>query len=80
VGELLRALDRPLWRPAHIHFKVSAPGFCALTTQLFDRSDQHLEADTVFAVKEDLRVDFAPVEGDGEARYAVRYDFRLTPA
>jgi catechol 1,2-dioxygenase len=79
VGDLLRLLDRPVWRPAHLHFKVSAPGFRSLTTQLFDGSDPHLRADTVFAVKDDLKIEFQPIDTDPRASFAVNYDFRLTP-
>jgi catechol 1,2-dioxygenase len=35
VGELLHATGRHRYRPAHIHFEVSAPGFQMLTTQIF---------------------------------------------
>jgi len=32
---MLRALDRNAFRPAHLHFIVSAPGFERVTTHIF---------------------------------------------
>ncbi len=58
VGNLLRATGRHEWRAAHIHVKVTAPGFEPLTTHIFDRSSDYLDSDTVFGVKESLIGDF----------------------
>jgi hypothetical protein len=41
-------------RPAHIHFKVSARGFSAVTTHVFDNGDEYLDSDAVFGVKDSL--------------------------
>src|SRR5437867_46409 len=54
VGRMLQATNRHPWRPAHIHFVVSAPGYEAVTTHIFDDIDEYLESDTVFAVKASL--------------------------
>lgn len=62
VGKLLSATGRHPWRAAHIHAKVSAPGFESLTTHLFDRDSEYLDSDTVFGVKESLIKDFIPGE------------------
>ncbi len=67
-------------RPAHIHFIVSAPGYKALTTQIFDRRDRHIGDDAVFAVKESLICDFLLREGDEKAEWELEYDFRLADA
>jgi len=32
-------------RPAHVHFKVTAPGYQTLITHVFDESDQYLDTD-----------------------------------
>ena len=48
---MLRATGRHPWRPAHIHFVVSADGYEPVTTQIFDRTDEYLGSDAVFAVK-----------------------------
>lgn len=77
AGKLLNLLDRHAMRPAHIHFIVSAPGYKPLVTQIFDRRDEHINNDSVFAVKESLTVDFLPREGDPKAQFDLKYDFRL---
>jgi catechol 1,2-dioxygenase len=61
VGELLRATGRHSFRPAHIHFIVTAPGYRDLTTHIFVAGSEYIESDTVFAVKQSLVVDFTPV-------------------
>lgn len=60
--QLLNALDRHPMRPAHIHIMVTAEGYQGCTTQLYPKDDPWLETDTVFAVKDDLVVDFKPFE------------------
>jgi hydroxyquinol 1,2-dioxygenase len=87
VGRLLRALERHPYRPAHIHFIVSAEGYAPLTTHLFVRGDRYLDSDAVFAVKESLIADFVRHDSPGEAAargvrapfYTVEYDFGLKP-
>jgi catechol 1,2-dioxygenase len=54
VGRMLQATNRHPWRPAHIHFKVSAKGCQPLTTHLFDDVDEYLDSDAVFGVKDSL--------------------------
>jgi catechol 1,2-dioxygenase len=66
VGELLIATGRHAFRPAHIHFIVTAPGHRALTTHIFVAGSLYIESDTVFAVKKSLVVDFTEVT-DAEA-------------
>ncbi len=61
VGELLLATGRHAFRPAHIHFIVTAPGHRALTTHIFVAGSEYIESDTVFAVKQSLVVDFEEV-------------------
>ncbi|KAF3064086.1 Catechol 1,2-dioxygenase [Daldinia childiae] len=80
AGRLLELLDRHPYRPAHIHFVITAPGFQTLTTQVFDREDIYIKDDTVFAVKDELLVSFEPREGDEKARWTVKYDFVLSEA
>lgn len=77
AGELLQLLDRHPWRPAHIHFILSAPGYKPLVTQIFDRRDEYIDNDVAFAVKDSLVVDFLPREGDPKAQFDLKYDFRL---
>jgi catechol 1,2-dioxygenase len=56
VGEMLKAAGRHPYRPAHIHFIVTAPGFRPIVTHLFIAGDPYLDSDAVFGVKESLVV------------------------
>jgi hydroxyquinol 1,2-dioxygenase len=89
VGAMLRATGRHPWRPAHIHFVISAEGYEPVTTHIFDRRDEYLGTDAVFAVKDSLICDFVRHEkGTGDAArlgieppyYTAEFDFRLKPA
>jgi protocatechuate 3,4-dioxygenase beta subunit len=66
-------------RPAHIHVTVSADNYKAVTTQIYPKDDPWLATDTVFAVKDDLVVDFPPLKGDEKAEMELKYDFKLAP-
>jgi hydroxyquinol 1,2-dioxygenase len=88
VGEMLIAQARHPWRPAHVHFMISAPGHRTLTTHVFVDGDQYLDSDAVFGVKDSLIAKFvrhdAGLAPDGRQLatpfYTLRYDFRLQPA
>ena len=89
VGRMLKATNRHAWRPAHIHFVVSAPGFEPVTTHIFESSDRWLSSDAVVAVKDSLICDFQKhTEDDDTARkfgvkppfYTADFDFVLKPA
>ncbi len=70
VGQLLAAAGRHPYRAPHLHFLITAPGHKRLVTQLFVDGGAYLDSDTVFGVKDDLIVDFAPQTGptpDGRA-------------
>jgi len=54
VGRMLQATGRHPWRPAHIHFVVSADGCRTVTTHVFDAESPYLESDAVFGVKQSL--------------------------
>lgn len=49
-GELLRAQQRHPYRPAHLHFMVSQPGYRVLVTQVFPEGTEYLDSDAVFGV------------------------------
>jgi protocatechuate 3,4-dioxygenase beta subunit len=66
VGQLLAALGRHPFRPAHIHFIVGAGGFRPITTHVFDPDDPYLATDAVFGVKESLIVEFHKVDDPAE--------------
>ncbi|WP_315721583.1 MULTISPECIES: intradiol ring-cleavage dioxygenase [unclassified Bradyrhizobium] len=85
VGDMLAAQGRHPWRPAHVHFMISAPDFERLVTHVFVAGDQYLDSDVVFGVKDSLIRDFtrcppgrAP---DGrmasEGYFHLNYDFGL---
>ncbi len=88
AGALLKAAGRHAWRPAHVHFMLTAEGCERLVTQVFAEGDRHLESDAVFGVKDSLVRRYEPREPgtapDGSAldrpwRY-LHYDFRLRSA
>jgi protocatechuate 3,4-dioxygenase beta subunit len=58
VGDLLAAAGRGPMRPAHLHFKVEAPGYRTLITHIFVAGDPYLDRDAVFGVKQSLITDF----------------------
>lgn len=58
VGEMLEVQGRHPWRPAHVHFMISAPGFEKLVTHVFVAGDQYLDSDVVFGVKDSLIREF----------------------
>lgn len=58
VGRMLQATKRHPWRPAHLHFMITAPGHSTLVTHLFNQNDPYLESDAVFGVKSSLLVDY----------------------
>ena len=78
VGTLLNATKRHPYRPAHIHFIVTAPGHRPLTTHIFVAGSQYIESDAVFAVKKSLIKEFAAVgDPDQAARYGLSGPFSL---
>ncbi|HYW23410.1 MAG TPA: intradiol ring-cleavage dioxygenase [Terriglobales bacterium] len=88
VGQLLRAQGRHPYRPAHVHFKIGAPGHEELATHVFVAGDRYLESDAVFGVKRSLirELDRLPASEapDGRALDGpfsrMRYDFVLAEA
>jgi hydroxyquinol 1,2-dioxygenase len=87
VGQLVRALGRHPFRPAHIHLLISARGFAPVTTHLFVKGDPYLDSDAVFGTKDSLIVDFIRQDSEEDAAryhvsapfYKVAYDFVLKP-
>jgi hydroxyquinol 1,2-dioxygenase len=58
VGLMLNALGRHPFRPAHIHFIISAAGFQPLVTALYIDGDQYIDSDVVFGSREQLVVKY----------------------
>jgi catechol 1,2-dioxygenase len=87
TGRLLNALGRHFFRPSHLHFKLTHPGYKSLTTQIYFEGDEYLESDVVGAVKDALVV---KVQKDGAGsnggqgaldspRYTCSYSFVMQP-
>ncbi len=71
VGRLVNRLGLRLERPAHVHFKVTAPGFRTLVTHVFDRNDPAIGRDALFGVRPDLLAEFRSLPPGGAARHAL---------
>lgn len=88
VGDMLKAAKRHSFRPAHVHFMVSKPGYETLVTHVFADGDKYLDSDAVFGVKNSLVADFSREKPGAEAGgrkmdqpwRRLRYDFGLKPA
>ena len=88
VGQMLQALGRHPYRPAHLHYIITANGFAPLTTHIFDPDDKYIHSDAVFGVKQSLmakfdRIDQPQAIADADMTtpfYLVEHDFVLAPA
>jgi len=88
VGRMLEATARHPWRPAHVHFMISAPGYQRLTTHVFSDGDRYLDSDAVFGVRSSLIGDYRRHAGgeapDGSVQegvfWTLDFDFVLEPA
>jgi hydroxyquinol 1,2-dioxygenase len=78
VGTLLEATRRHPYRPAHIHFVVTAPGHRPLTTHIFVAGSPYIESDAVFAVKKSLITEFTPADDPRQPGRA-NFDIVLQP-
>ncbi|MEZ5755103.1 MAG: intradiol ring-cleavage dioxygenase [Paracoccaceae bacterium] len=78
VGKMLAQLGRHPYRPAHMHFLVTAPGFQKLVTHTFVGDDAYLESDAVFGVKQTLIAPFERLQG-ADTLWRSPFDFVLTP-
>jgi hydroxyquinol 1,2-dioxygenase len=89
VGDMLKATKRHPYRPAHVHFMISAPGYEKLVTHIFVAGDRYLDSDAVFGVKQSLIREFkqqpaGTTAPDGRHMDTIwrhlSYDFGLKPA
>ncbi|GJH28821.1 dioxygenase [Caballeronia novacaledonica] len=78
VGKMLAALGRHPYRPAHMHFIVTASGFQTVVTHTFVGDDPYIGSDAVFGVKETLVAPFQRTDG-GETLWRSPFDFVMTP-
>lgn len=85
VGKMLKAQGRHPFRPEHVHFMITAPGFRKLVTHIFAEGGEYLDSDVVFGVKASLIRRFEQHEGgnapDGQAMegtwHSLHHDFVL---
>jgi protocatechuate 3,4-dioxygenase beta subunit len=84
VGVLLRAQGRGPYRPAHIHFIITADGYEPLITALYIAGDSYIESDAVFGARQSLTVGYhkgRATNGKSErAPDAIEFDFILAAA
>jgi hydroxyquinol 1,2-dioxygenase len=76
VGDMLCATKRHPWRPAHLHFMITAPGYEKLVTHVFRSGDRYLDSDAVFGVRQSLVADWVQQPQGG---YSLDFDFVLNP-
>jgi hydroxyquinol 1,2-dioxygenase len=79
VGKMLRALGRHPYRPAHVHFMISAPHYRSLTTALYLEGDQYLDSDAVFGSRQSLVVSYRSSGDESQVMDALEFDFALSP-
>ncbi len=79
VGQMLASLGRHPYRPAHMHYLVTAEGYQKLVTHTFVGDDAYLGSDTVFGVKHSLIAPFERLVA-GSTLWRSRFDFVLVPA
>ena len=78
VGQMLAHLGRHPWRPAHMHYLVTAPGYQTLVTHTFVGGDEYLTSDAVFGVKDTLVAPYERLEG-ADTLWRSPFDFVLVP-
>jgi protocatechuate 3,4-dioxygenase beta subunit len=81
VGPLLHALGRHAFRPAHLHFRITAPGYRTLVTAIYAAGDPYLRSDAVFGVHDSLIEEFRTgTAHDGSPLATLSRDFILAEA
>ena len=88
VGDMLVATARHPWRPTHLHFMITAPGYERLITHVFRDDDPYLDSDAVFGVRSSLLASWRRHEAgtapDGTALerpfHTLDFDFVLAPS
>ncbi len=78
VGKMLNALGRHPFRPAHIHFIISAAGFKPLVTALYIDGDKYIDSDVVFGSREQLVVKYRHTASAANID-AIEYKFAIEP-
>lgn len=79
VGKMLGHLGRHPYRPAHMHYIVSAPGYQTVVTHTFVGDDHYITSDAVFGVKETLVAPFKRVS-EGATLWHSPFNFTMVAA
>jgi len=86
VGDLLAALKRHPFRPAHVHAMVYKPGYKTIASQIYSHDDPMLETDAQFGVTGPLIATYqrheaepAPDPDVTEPWYSLDYTFVVEP-
>lgn len=86
VGDLLTALQRHPFRPAHLHALIYKPGFKTIASQLYSHDDPMLETDAQFGVVQALVGTYvrhedepAPDPDVAEPWYSLEFTFVVEP-
>ncbi|ANZ41959.1 catechol 1,2-dioxygenase [Lentzea guizhouensis] len=87
VGALVEQTEISHFRPAHVHFLLTADGFEPLITHLFEEGAEYLDSDVVFGTKQELVVRFearepGPTPDGGTSAVPwvrAQFDFVLQP-
>ncbi|MEU5041588.1 dioxygenase [Streptomyces griseorubiginosus] len=86
VGDLLTALERHPFRPAHLHALIHKPGYKTIASQLYSHDDPMLETDAQFGVVQSLvgtyvRYENEPAPGTDvtEPWYSLEFTFVVEP-
>jgi protocatechuate 3,4-dioxygenase beta subunit len=89
TGDLLTALGRHPFRPAHVHAMVYKAGYKTITSQLYSHDDPMLDTDAQFGVTRALVADYvrhepgggepAPAPDVTEPWYTLDYTFIVEP-
>ena len=82
VGKMLHALGRHPFRPAHIHFMISASGFKPLVTALYIDGDKYIDSDVVFGSRAQLVVKYQPGSTSSSSSKvdSIEYQFAVEPS
>ncbi|NKE62933.1 catechol 1,2-dioxygenase [Lentzea sp. PSKA42] len=87
VGDLIGRTEISHFRPAHVHFLLTADGHEPLITHLFEEGAEYLDSDVVFGTKQELVVRYDQREPGSTPDglecsvpwVEARYDFVLQP-
>lgn len=75
TGWFIASYNGHPWRPAHMHLKVTAPGYRLITTQLYFQGGEWVDVDVATAVKPELILD--PKLNEETGNNEVVYNFQL---